>query len=263
MPLDPVTGTLIAAGAQTLGNVGGQIFGNRANKRESELAYRRQISMWNRTNEYNSPSEQMKRLQAAGLNPNLVYGTGSVGNISSPGPKYEPPQIRPIVPDLGGVALQALQMQQAKANIEQVQAQTQYTKMRTQTEGFNQGLTTIKTKTGEQQLDQMKQLAPYNYEITKSKNWQEQTKAELLLQQVKNMSAQEQSTLLANEYRENQISQQQIDKELKQADLLMKNNANMLKAMGIGENDNILARILVRILNQMGVSIEDVAPKQK
>lgn len=36
-----------------------------------------------RMNKYNSPVEQMKRLQAAGLNPNLVYGNGVDGNQSS------------------------------------------------------------------------------------------------------------------------------------------------------------------------------------
>ena len=30
--------------------------------------------MWNKTNEYNSPSAQLARLREAGLNPNLLYG---------------------------------------------------------------------------------------------------------------------------------------------------------------------------------------------
>lgn len=37
------------------------------------------VDMWNRQNLYNSPREQMKRLQEAGLNPNLIYGNGSAG----------------------------------------------------------------------------------------------------------------------------------------------------------------------------------------
>lgn len=42
------------------------------------------IELWRRNNEYNSPKNQMKRLEEAGLNPNLVYGHGSVvGNTSS------------------------------------------------------------------------------------------------------------------------------------------------------------------------------------
>lgn len=39
-------------------------------------------SMWNKNNEYNSPSAQVQRLKAAGLNPNLAYGSLS-GNVAS------------------------------------------------------------------------------------------------------------------------------------------------------------------------------------
>lgn len=37
---------------------------------------------WNRTNQYNSPVEQMNRLRQAGLNPNLVYGKGADNTAS-------------------------------------------------------------------------------------------------------------------------------------------------------------------------------------
>lgn len=45
------------------------------------------IQNWKMANEYNSPSAQMARYKAAGLNPNLVYGSlgqTAAGNISSP-----------------------------------------------------------------------------------------------------------------------------------------------------------------------------------
>lgn len=46
--------------------------------------WNRDLAMFNLTNTYNSPSMQMQRLKAAGLNPNLVYGSGSVvGNTAS------------------------------------------------------------------------------------------------------------------------------------------------------------------------------------
>lgn len=47
------------------------------------------LESWNRENEYNSPMAQMERLRAAGLNPNLIYGSsssgasGNAGSISS------------------------------------------------------------------------------------------------------------------------------------------------------------------------------------
>ena len=42
------------------------------------------IDMWNMNNEYNSPKNQLQRLIAAGLNPNLAYGTVSTGNSQRP-----------------------------------------------------------------------------------------------------------------------------------------------------------------------------------
>lgn len=48
------------------------------------------LDMWNRTNYFNSPANQMKRLQQAGLNPNLIYGSGSANTgQASPAPQFE------------------------------------------------------------------------------------------------------------------------------------------------------------------------------
>lgn len=59
-------------------------------KRLNDAAYAHDVDMWNRANEYNSPASQMQRLKAAGLNPNLAYGSGSVaGNTTSQLPKYQ------------------------------------------------------------------------------------------------------------------------------------------------------------------------------
>lgn len=65
-----------------------------ANKQLSEYQYSKDVEMWNKANAYNSPEEQMKRLSAAGLNPNLAYGSGAVaGNTSTSTPKYEKPTV--------------------------------------------------------------------------------------------------------------------------------------------------------------------------
>lgn len=58
-------------------------------KEESELAFEREKEMWNMQNEYNSPSEQMRRYKDAGLNPMLIYGQGTPGNAQS-NPSYNP-----------------------------------------------------------------------------------------------------------------------------------------------------------------------------
>lgn len=64
-----------------------------ANRKMAEYQYSKDLEMWNKANEYNDPASQMKRYQNAGLNPNLIYGTGSAsaGNTATTLPKYQAP----------------------------------------------------------------------------------------------------------------------------------------------------------------------------
>lgn len=53
-------------------------------KKQQENANKMAMRAWNLANDYNHPVEQMARLKEAGLNPLLVYGSGSVtGNTTS------------------------------------------------------------------------------------------------------------------------------------------------------------------------------------
>ena len=90
--MGPVTGLAIATGASGLVQGLSSVFGQRSsNKTNIQLAREQRqwdLDMWNRQNEYNNPKNQMLRLSAAGLNPNLVYGSGSVsGNVTGSPPK--------------------------------------------------------------------------------------------------------------------------------------------------------------------------------
>jgi len=62
---------------------------NEAAKKEAELAYQRELEMWNMRNAYESPEQQMARMRAAGLNPHLMYQQGNAG-VSGPAPSYTP-----------------------------------------------------------------------------------------------------------------------------------------------------------------------------
>ena len=60
----------------------------------ANLKYQKDLEQWYRENAYNAPDEQMRRLRNAGLNPNLVYGTGSVtGNTTTSGPRFDRPDV--------------------------------------------------------------------------------------------------------------------------------------------------------------------------
>lgn len=55
---------------------------NEANRELAEYQNEWNLAQWNRENEYNSPEQQMARLKAAGLNPNLAYNMATTGNAN-------------------------------------------------------------------------------------------------------------------------------------------------------------------------------------
>lgn len=93
-----------------------------ANRRAADLAYQRDLEMWNKTNEYNSYVSQMGRLEKAGLNPNLVYGSGAgSSNASSSMPRYNAPtaqyDYKPLVDIPSAISTyQDIQMRQAQTD---------------------------------------------------------------------------------------------------------------------------------------------------
>lgn len=56
---------------------------NEFNAEQSALQYQRSVDLWNMTNEYNTPANQTKRLQEAGLSPYLAYSNGAAGGTAS------------------------------------------------------------------------------------------------------------------------------------------------------------------------------------
>ena len=85
-----VGGALLNAGLGVVGNFLGnkqaeknQQKQNEFNALEAQKTRDWQEMMWNKNNEYNTPLAQVNRLQEAGLNPNLVYGNGTMQNVSS------------------------------------------------------------------------------------------------------------------------------------------------------------------------------------
>lgn len=76
--------------AQSLGDMTMNKKNRQFAREEAEKAYQRSLEMWNMTNAYNTPAQQMQRYAEAGLNPNLIYGQGTPGNSSSSVPAYQP-----------------------------------------------------------------------------------------------------------------------------------------------------------------------------
>lgn len=104
----------------------GQQSANRSNLELAKYSYQKDLEMWYRQNAYNSPTEQMARLKAAGLNPNLVYGNGSAVNVASNAPQMKTPHMeayRGYNLGIGDAVGTYMQMQQNQASTELAKTQ--------------------------------------------------------------------------------------------------------------------------------------------
>lgn len=99
-----------------------------ANRELANFQFSKDLEMWNLGNKYNSPEAQMERLKAAGLNPNLVYGSGSAAGMAAGQlPKYNAPTVRyeTQVPqaDFASMIGQYQDMQVKQAQVDNLRAQ--------------------------------------------------------------------------------------------------------------------------------------------
>ena len=179
-----VVGGIISGVGSLLGGLGSSAMNNKAvrdtnkanmeiakyqaqwQQQENEKAYQRSLSMWNLQNEYNSPTQQMARIRAAGLNPNLVYGNGVAGNSSGSTPQYEPAKFNaPTMQAYRGWNLgisdaisQFLAYRTAKAQVDNMEAQNSLIRQQTATEATKQANIAASTSRSEFDLNMAKEL---------------------------------------------------------------------------------------------------------
>ena len=110
--ISPGLGTLIGGIGGAAISAIGSFFGNKSNRKASAEAFERESKfareerlaqqqwieqMYEKNNSYNSPAAQMQRLKEAGLNPDLMYSRGDVGNATAPEAPAQAPTPRSIV----------------------------------------------------------------------------------------------------------------------------------------------------------------------
>lgn len=173
-------GAVIAGGASLLGSAlgfGSQKKTNKANMelakyqnewqtQENEKAYQRNLQMWNLQNAYNSPTQQMARLRSAGLNPNLVYGSGVTGNSAGSTPQYQPADIKRAElssyrgwnQGLSDAVSNFLAFRANRAQVENMEAQNSLIRQQTATEAARQANIAASTARSEFDLSQANRL---------------------------------------------------------------------------------------------------------
>ena len=179
-----IVGGIISGVGSLLGGLGSSAMNNKAvrdtnkanmeiakyqaqwQQQENEKAYQRSLNMWNLQNEYNSPTQQMARIRAAWLNPNLVYGSGVTGNSSGSTPQYEPAKFNaPTMQAYRGWNLgisdaisQFLAYRTAKAQVDNMEAQNSLIRQQTATEATKQANIAASTSRSEFDLNMAKEL---------------------------------------------------------------------------------------------------------
>lgn len=232
-------GSTLIAGYQNRKNQKRQ---NEANKDLAAYSYDRDVAMWEAANRYNSPEAQMKRLTEAGLNPNLVYGTGTVtGNTSGATPKYNTPEHKETAKAFD--TQQALGMYtdlaMRTAQIENIQANTEKTK--------------VDTRAVDISANQKDSLWSYTAAQKQADSERTRIDVDRSLQNVRLMKQQEQLNELSRQYAEKNLTSKEIENEQRQADLEFSKWKNELSKFGITTGDSPLMRLLIRAWNQDGM----------
>lgn len=251
-----------------------------ANKEAANLAYQRDYAMWKEGNAYNSPAQQMQRLKAAGLNPMMAYGSGSVAGNSAQAsaPKMAMPQQNynyqatqtPSIPDLMQVG-QNLAL--GSAQLDNMKASTAAIRQKTANDAINEFLLGVQAvyakeneankagmlKTQNKFLDAEKILALQLQGVQKavSENSLGQSK-QMFPYQLAAMQSSTRGTDIENRKKlqelqnlgfQSELLQQDkglkaIQLKLNEADLTAKGFQNKLRESGTYEGDNALSFLL-------------------
>lgn len=268
IPLGPV----IAAGAQMASsglNAASQGATNKKARKFQEQMYERQradsLADWNMMNEYNDPKQQMARLKAAGLNPNLVYGKGA-DNTAPAVRSSTPGSWNPKAPELDlGAAMSSfydVQFKQAQTNNLKQQnavltqeaalkaAQTANLATQTARGKFDLDLASELRKTS---LDTARaQLDKINNESRVLLNRDER---EAIAQSVSLKEAAERITQLQLKNANNALEREQIRANIKSTEVqtALKGKELELRNMGLNPNDPTWMKVVMEALVDMGI----------
>lgn len=200
-PLNAVIGD---TAINTLSDMAGSVTNLFTGNKLAQHQYDKDVEMWNRANAYNDPKMQMERLKNAGLNPNMVYGNGSVvGNTSTSTPQYKAPQVdfktqtpnmldkyRAREQEQSYVRTQEFQQQLIEANMDKTNAEMlrilddlNYTRPQAREN------TQIDIDTKKFDLGQKNALSPYIQDRARLENTELQKRINLVAQELVNKQA--------------------------------------------------------------------------
>lgn len=152
-----------------------QYIGNRetntTNIRLAREAQAFEKAMWDKQNEYNSPLAQMERYKAAGLNPNLIYGSGSASagsansSVKATVPQYQNPLRGMQFQNTLDTLLQFQNIKKEQALTNNVETVSDLNRQKKLNEEMKNLLLGIDQKIKNLQFDTQTKLQPYQIQL--------------------------------------------------------------------------------------------------
>lgn len=237
----------MAAGAAADGlfGMGTQAMTNHANKQASEAQMNFNREMWHLNNEYNKPINQMARLKEAGLNPNLIYGSGvsgATGLSSSPAKSYTKPEYRL---EFGTPFQNFVQLKYLNAQTDNVKASTEVKEQEQLLKNAQTAESLSRNAKNQADLYKFKELKDMSLSALEQRiKESEQTTIGKALENSYLQQAEKDRVLLIKASTEQAKATLQGQKLLNKLRQLEVN----LNQMGIQKSDNMLYRMLIQML---------------
>lgn len=214
---------------------------NEANLQLAKYQQDANMAQIDKQNAYNTPLAQMNRFDAAGLNPNLVYGQGNSGNQSGIA-QYEAPRIdyrtNPMeIPQMLGM-YQDFMLKNAQ--IGNVEAQTSNIQSRTETEPLRQMLMQLAGRRGEFELKKGETLLPFSTDILHGQAQSAYSKTMLDMERLTQARIQTGHLNQETQKRENDLIFQEFEKGF--------------RAMGVTNSDSYIVRMFARMMQNLNLS---------
>lgn len=261
----PLLGAIIGAGLQTGGSILSTSIANRQTFNNNMKMYERQrkdaLADWNMMNDYNSPSSQMKRLQDANLNPNLVYGNGAT-TTASPVRAASAGNYRSVPMDLSALgnsigAYADLRLKEAQTD--NLKEQNTVLKQESALKAASTSEIASRTARNQFDLDLAGELRQTSVDAAKANLRSTEVSTDVMLNRnereaaMNSSSIREAATRIAKMRME--MSNNELERERLRASINAINSDNKLreldinmKRMGVQPSDNYIMRILAQAL---------------
>lgn len=239
----------VAAGITQMGNAAVAAASNKRQFKNQQKAMALQLQqnkeLWDYQNAYNTPQQQMDRLKNAGLNPNLIYGSGA-GGMGQAGPIDSPeqPVLQAIKPEFSNPMQSYLSARQADAQYDATRQSTEVMRSRAELTDMQTALAGYKTM---QESNRAKNYSSLAHSEERLAAWTSRKMQQGLYNEQNKGSLMDQ----LHTVRENQITGIKLDNTFK-------TYRNQLAKIGIYSSDDPKLRLLIQGANRMGIDLQEM-----